>query len=218
MLIMKTKILILLAVLFVGKCFGQIVPFTGNLEEYYFPYKKMFKAVTYVYKNYNDTTDEYIWKMQTIVSQKDTLLDTKVFDAKDILVEETINKISNSDVVMTNYSMHKITEDSIINFQGDIHDSLVFSFHHQLNESIRWQVQLQEPVFKTTLLMTKNRVFDGYEPHSQTIKFTDKYFMTVADKEYLSHINYTYYAKVKGIVKYSIIVSDGITKLYVFQQ
>lgn len=200
--------------LFCLRLTGQIEVFQGNTKEYYFPYSSMFTPVTYTFQNIADSSDRFIWELQTNVFIGDTFLNIRVYDGKKNLSEESMNRITNSEVLLTKFSLYKNLDDTIRKYNCIIHDSIEYSFKQSNDTIVKWEAELFEPRFKTSVILSKTHELLGYEPHSGTLKYCDRYVTSVAGKEYPSHTVYTYFAKSKGVCKYTILDGEGITKVY----
>ncbi|MHC1708748.1 MAG: hypothetical protein AB9842_14665 [Bacteroidales bacterium] len=198
--------------------FGQLQPYSENMKDFYFPYKQMFNLKTRTYVNISDTTEFFNWELKTNAMGRDTFLSIRVYGPDQIIVEESHYKIRKSDVLLNSYVLYQTINDTLHSQETHILDSMVFDYNQRSEDHIQWMVQYQEPVFDLFIKLLKIRTFEGYEPNSGTIKFKDKYFIRVNEDDILSHINNTYYARNLGIVKYSVVDSKGISKLFVLKE
>jgi|GEM_PF-5662986 len=191
--------------------YGQKVQSAINLKEYYFPYKTCFTPVDYRFINNADATESIKWTLQTTLLNKDTLLNIKVYDTINRLVEETTHKIVEEGVVLQRFIVYKYKGDSCEQQHCSVTDSLVYSFHQQTNAEILWKVCIMDapPVF-----MKRSREFIGQDKFTTGMKFNDKYYFTINGEDYLDHQVKSTYSKNKGLTTYSIMNRKGISKVF----
>jgi hypothetical protein len=87
-----------------------------------------------------------------------------------------------------------------------------------LDERTCWSALYNTVVVGKDYTYRKTRDFKGYVDPLKAMKFEDKYYYTFEDKEVLDHQVKAYYRKDKGLIRYSVIDKQGISKLYLLDE
>lgn len=199
-------ILIPFILLFIS-CSGQTSKYIDN---YYFPVSDFLSERTFLYVNQKDTSEKALWKMQTIISNHDTLFQTTILN-NGKLSEKLIEKIQNGNSKIISYTLYNEGNESICS----ILDSTIYKTNQNLHEQIKWRVTFQDFYSTNTIGLTKVRKLKHLDNDKKI--FSDEMQMDIIG----TSNNYKYslesvYQKGKGLISYTITRPDGQIKDFKF--
>jgi hypothetical protein len=186
-------------------CNGQI---KKHFRGYYFPVKSFLKERTYCFVNQMDTADKSFWKMKTMITGKDTLFQTIIYN-NHILTEKIIEQIDNGNSKMLSYMRYERDKP----LPCKVVDSVVYKVDQVKNEIIRWKVTFQDNNSPSKISLTKARRLQSVNNQKQT--FIDKMNVHIlgTSEKYEYTVQFVY-EKGKGLISYKIMQSDNPIKDY----
>lgn len=211
---MNKYILLSIICLFSLNSFGQVSDFSGSTRAYYFPYKTFFKPHSYKFVNTNDSTDVVHWVLETKRQRKDTLLYIVTYDQQNRPLEKTVQQLTADAVILKEYKAYNYLDDTVIEYNCTIHDSLVFRFNQVVDQEFQWAVSFTEPRTTAKVIFRKSRILAGQVKHSGDLKFKDDYYFNFNGEDLLDHQVSSYFSLDQGLTSYSIITNEALTRYY----
>jgi hypothetical protein len=205
------KLLLYPVLLFVTACTGQ----TNQNDNYYFPVKNCFNEKTYCYVNQTDSTEKSYWKLKTIVSNIDTLLQTTILDSKNRISEVMVEKILNGISKISTYTLYNYDQQGIQHkSECKIIDSVVFIEGQKANTEIQWKVIFKGFNSSDTCELTKTRILMINRLNQSTFTDLMKFEVLSTKQGYQYHMT-SVYEKDKGLVSYKLSFPGEKVKDYI---
>ncbi len=204
------KLLVPFLLLFIS-CAAQI----QQTDNCYFPIKTFLSEQTYCFVNQNDPTEKSYWKMQTTISNTDTLLKTAIYDSKNRITEIMTEKILNGNSNILSYNLFDYdSEGNKLTSECKIIDSFVFKAGQTNNEQIQWKVSFKDLNSSNICELTKIRTLSESTINQQT--FSDQMiFNVVGTTQGYKYSMTSIYKKDRGLISYKLILPDGKVKDFV---
>ena len=188
---------------------------TGPIDNFYFPIQNFFNETSYCFVNQNDTTEKSYWKMKTTVLNKDTLLQTSIFDSNDRITETMTEKVINGNSKIDSYILYDYDQQvNKLYAVCKVVDSLVFKTNQTEGEQIQWKVNFKDYTTSNICELSKIRKLKNQNNNQKT--FTDSMKFVVADtKQGYEYSMTSVYQKNKGLISYKLVLPDGKVKDFV---
>jgi hypothetical protein len=194
-------------------CSGQ----NKEVVNYYFPIKDFFVSKTYCFVNKNDTTEKSFWKMETSVSNNDTLLKTSIFDSKQRIIEMMVENVKNGNSKIHNYTIYQYDRYGNENsFTCNVIDSSVFLASQMINQAIQWKVLFDSYNSIYNCEMSKVRTLTNTSSNQATFSDLMRIKMFDTNQEYKYSMIFIY-EKGKGLISYKQIFPGKIDKDFVLK-
>jgi hypothetical protein len=181
--------------------------------DYYFPVKDFLVEKTDCFVNKNDTADKAYWKMKTIISGKDTLMQTRVYDGDWRIVDSIVEKVTNGNAELRSYTLFDYPEEKKVQSNCTIIKPAVFKRDQHNGESIEWKISFKDPrsLDLSELSKTRSQVSENGK---QKVFFDKlKFRNTITGRGYDYEATITY-EKGKGLISYKMVLPDGTEKNY----
>ncbi|MGZ6519697.1 MAG: hypothetical protein ACXVED_19085, partial [Bacteroidia bacterium] len=165
--------------------------------------------------NPNDTSERSIWKMQTSISNTDTLLKTLIFNNKGRVSEIMTEKVLNGNSNIVSYTFYDY--DSLgnqITSPCKILNAAVYNSSQNIDEQIKWKVHFKDFQSSDTCELIKVRRLESADDVKKV--FSD--FMSFKDLKTNEGYQYqltSIYRKGKGLVSYTIKLPGGSVKNFI---
>ena len=199
--------------LFFSCCISQ----TKQNNDCYFPVNTFLTEQTYCFVNLNDPAEKSYWKMQTTVSNTDTLLNTAIYDTQNRLTELMTEKIAKGNSNIISYTLYDYDRDGK-KFTSDcqVEDSFVFKSTQKSGENIQWKIHYKDAASGNTCELSKVRTLTATAPGQQT--FSDRMkFSVMGTTQGYEYSMISIYKKNKGLVSYTLTLPDGKIKNFVIK-
>lgn len=177
-----------------------------QVDNYYFQVSDFFVERTFCYVNQTDTSEKALWKMQTILSNHDTLFQTTILN-NGKLSERLTEKIHNGNSKIISYTLYNEGNESVCS----IIDSMIYEANQKMNEQIKWSVTFQDFYSTNIFGLTKVRKLKSLVNDKKI--FSDEMQVDIIG----TSNNYKYsvesvYQKGKGLISYKITRPNGQVK------
>ena len=188
---------------------------TQQNDNCYFPINTFLSEKTYCFVNQNDTTEKSYWKMQTIISNSDTILKTSIYDSKNRITELMTENILNGNSNMASYTLYYYdSEGNKLTSECKIADSFVFKAGQGNEEQIQWKVSFKDFSSPNICELTKVRTLKTNIPNKRTFSDQMKFTVIGTNQEYEYSMT-SIYQKDKGLISYKLTLPDGKVKDFV---
>jgi len=197
------KLIIIPFLLLFSTSFAQTIK---NPSNFYFPPMNFIQEKVFHYRNQIDTAEVAIWKIKTIISGKDTTLQTTILNNENI-TETMLEKIQMGNSQILTYTLFRNDKSS----SCTITDSFVYKLKQKIGERIKWLATFQDFNSPNTVTISKIREFESIDDKNQT--FLDQLNINVigAPNNYQYNIKSVYEIGI-GLVSYKITRPDGQIK------
>jgi hypothetical protein len=181
--------------------------------DYYFPLKDFMVEKTNCFVNKNDTTEKSYWKMKTIISGKDTLLQTRVYDNDWRIVDSCTERVSNGNSEFISYTLFDYADGNKVQLNTTLLKSNVFKRDQHNGESIEWKVSFKDPrsIGKSELTRTRSLISTDAK---KKIFFDKMLYANITTGAHYQYESTKIYQKGKGLVSYKMVLPDGTEKNY----
>jgi hypothetical protein len=210
---MKSTLLIIILGFTLTNLFALKEHEKTHLKDYYFPYRQLIHGAKYTFVNSIDSSEKYYWDFAPQVKGGDTIIIIRVRDAKLRLTEEVTQKVTENGLIMLSYIIFDYRENVMKKRDCMVLDSMIFKWDQKIEDSINWRVSYIDSTYMKPFQLNRVRIFSKFDTLG-LVKFKDYYYVKVGVTQILDHQVSSYYQRNKGLVKYTILYRNGITKLF----
>ena len=213
------KLLFSCLFLFISSCFtASLAQTERTLKAYYFPYQNFFEPVVYKYVNTENPNDIFYCFMQTTVIDKDTLIESNVFDQAFYEISTGVEEVTDQGTELKNYTIY-IT--GIITPTRPIHKD-IFRWQQNKQDKIKWSARYSSPFGEESIRKMREYVglSDNYtfeKKEYPSISFIDTYRHSIKADNSIKTTDFhqeARYCKGIGLVDYTRKMADDVELHY----
>ncbi len=185
-----------------------------TLKAYYFPYQNLFEPVVYKYVNTENPNDIFYCFMKTKVVNKDTLIESNVFDQAFYEVSTGIEVVKPQGTELKTYTIY-IT--GILTPTRPIHKD-IFRWQQSKQDKIKWSARYtsqfgEESIRKMREYLGESAPYRFQKETYPSITFKDTYRHSIKAGDHIETTDFdqeAVYCKGIGLVDYQREMENGV--------